>query len=282
MKFKTFISIYYLHRIKKANTIRKIYIFLLLPFIYLINKLFFPIIKNLDHFSLKNDYLFKKDLKFLFQFFNSDKGEFFYNQYQKPVKTEKNLIQGHYYHSFYERYFLKKKGENLNVLELGSFKGNAAAALFFYFRNARIFSGDIFPDLFRYKSKRIKNFYIDTSSQIQITQKLLENDINYDFVIEDAGHYLKDQIISLFMLFPKLKSKGGFIIEELDFPDVRNDMNIQNERPTLKEILNLIQNNIDFTSKYITTRQKKYYIKKFKEISIFKGKFNEIAFIVKK
>ena len=282
MKFKTFISIYYLHRIKKANTIRKIYIFLLLPFIYLINKLFFPIIKNLDHFSLKNDYLFKKDLKFLFQFFNSDKGEFFYNQYQKPVKTEKNLIQGHYYHSFYERYFLKKKGENLNVLELGSFKGNAAAALFFYFRNARIFSGDIFPDLFRYKSKRIKNFYIDTSSQIQITQKLLENDINYDFVIEDAGHYLKDQIISLFMLFPKLKSKGVFIIEELDFPDVRNDMNIQNERPTLKEILNLIQNNIDFTSKYITTRQKKYFIDNFKEISIFKGKFNEIAFIVKK
>lgn len=282
MKFKTFISIYYLHRIKKANTIRKIYIFLLLPFIYLINKLFFPIIKNLDHFSLKNDYLFKKDLKFLFQFFNSDKGEFFYNQYQKPVKTEKNLIQGHYYHSFYERYFLKKKEENLNVLELGSFKGNAAAALFFYFRNARIFSGDIFPDLFRYKSKRIKNFYIDTSSQIQITQKLLENDINYDFVIEDAGHYLKDQIISLFMLFPKLKSKGVFIIEELDFPDVRNDMNIQNERPTLKEILNLIQNNIDFTSKYITTRQKKYFIDNFKEISIFKGKFNEIAFIVKK
>jgi hypothetical protein len=282
MKFKTFISIYYLHRIKKANTIRKIYIFLLLPFIYLINKLFFPIIKNLDHFSLKNDYLFKKDLKFLFQFFNSDKGEFFYNQYQKPVKTEKNLIQGHDYHSFYERYFLKKKEENLNVLELGSFKGNAAAALFFYFRNARIFSGDIFPDLFRYKSKRIKNFYIDTSSQIQITQKLLENDINYDFVIEDAGHYLKDQIISLFMLFPKLKSKGVFIIEELDFPDVRNDMNIHNERPTLKEILNLIQNNIDFTSKYITTRQKKYFIDNFKEISIFKGKFNEIAFIVKK
>mgnify|MGYP006094559839 FL=1 len=282
MKFKTFISIYYLHRIKKATNFRKIYIFLLLPFVYLINKFFFPKIKNLDYYSLKNDYLFKKDLKFLFQFFNSDKGEFFYNQYQKPIKKEKNRIHGHYYHSFYEKYFSKKKEDNLNVLELGSFKGNAAAALFFYFRNAKIFSGDIFPDLFTYKSKRIKNFYIDTSSEIQITQELLKNNISYDFIIEDAGHYLKDQIISLFMLFPKLKSKGVFVIEELDFPDVRNDMNIHNEKPTLKKILSLIKSDTDFTSKYISTNEKKYFIENFKEISIFKGKFNEIAFIEKK
>ena len=79
MKFKTFVAIYYLHRIKKASFIKKIYIFFLLPFVYLVNKLFFPKIKNLDYYSLKNNYLFTKDLKFLFQFFNSDKGEFFYN-----------------------------------------------------------------------------------------------------------------------------------------------------------------------------------------------------------
>ena len=115
-----------------------------------------------------------------------------------------------------------------------------------------------------------------------ITEKLLKNDISYDFIIEDAGHYLKDQIISLFMLFPKLKSKGVFVIEELDFPDVRNDMNIHNEKPTLKKILDLIKNDTDFTSKYITTSEKKYFIDNFKEINIFKGKSNEIAFIEKK
>ena len=169
-----------------------------------------------------------------------------------------------------------------DILELGSFKGNAAAALFFYFKNASIFSGDIFPDLFTYKSKRIKNFYIDTSSKIEITQKLLENNINYNFIIEDAGHYLKDQIISLFTLFPKLKSKGVFIIEELDFPDVRDDMNIHNEKPTLKKILNSIKNNMDFNSKYITNNEKKYFLDNFNEINIFKGKYNEIAFIIKK
>ena len=148
MKFKTFVLIYQLHRIQKANLLRKIYIILILPFIYLINKFFYPKIVDLDSYALKNDYLFKKDLSFLFQFFNSDKGEFFYNQYQKPLKKEEKLISGHCYHSFYERYFTSKKKNNLNILELGSFKGNASAALFFYFKNANIFSGDIFPDLF--------------------------------------------------------------------------------------------------------------------------------------
>ena len=39
----------------------------------------------------------------------------------------------------------------------------------------------------------------------------------------------KDQIISLFMLFKKLNQGGFFIIEELDFPETRKDMNLYNE-----------------------------------------------------
>jgi len=111
---------------------------------------------------------------------------------------------------------------------------------------------------------------------------LLTKDISYDFIIENAGHYLKDQIISLFVLFPKLKSKGIFVIEERDFPDTRIDMNVHNEKPTLRDILNIIKNNNDFDSKYITTDEKNYFINNFKKINIFKGKYNEIAFIEKK
>ena len=152
----------------------------------------------------------------------------------------------------------------------------------FYFKNAHISSGDIFPDLFTYKSKRIKNFFIDTSSELQIQNKIVNKDEYFDFIIEDAGHYLKDQIISLFILFKKLKPEGIFIVEELDFPDIRNDMNVEKEKPTLREILYLIKENKEFYSKYINDNDKKYFIDNFKEINIFKGKFNEIAFIKKK
>jgi hypothetical protein len=282
MKFKSFYKIYYEHRINKASIFLKIYIFLTLPFNYLTNKFYYPKIINLDMFSNSNQYLFKKDLGFLFQFFNSDKGEKFVNQYDKPIYKNKSTIKGHSYHLFYENFFKYKKNEKIDFLEIGAFKGNAAAAFYFYFKECNIISCDLFPDLFLYRSKKIKNFQIDSSSEFQLKKKILDKDYKFDIIVEDAGHFFKDQIISLFILFKTLKSKGLFVIEELDFPDKRKDMNLYNERPTLRQILNLIKQNQDFNSKYITSEQKEYFLNNFKEIQIFKGQFNEIAFITKK
>ena len=59
-------------------------------------------------------------------------------------------------------------------------------------------------------------------------------------------------------------------------------MNILNERPTLRDILINIQEKKDFHSKYIKEEDKKYFLDHFKDIKIFKGRFNEIVFIRKK
>ena len=153
---------------------------------------------------------------------------------------------------------------------------------FFYFSNSKIISGDIFPDLFRYNSNRISNIYLDNSSDQIIEDKILNKKIKFDIIIEDAGHYFKDQIISLFMLFKTLNSKGVFVVEELEFPNLRKDMNLSEEKPTLRDILNLIIKGKDFSSKYITDEQKKYFLQNYKTIEIFKGRTSEIAFITKK
>ena len=167
-------------------------------------------------------------------------------------------------------------------MEIGSFYGNAAAAFFYYFKNSKIYSGDIFPDLFRYNSERLENFYINSSREDSLNRDLLSKNINFDIIIEDASHSLKDQIISLFMLFKKLSSEGLFIVEELDFPETRKDMNLKNEYPDLKQILISIKSNKDFNSKYINNLDKKYFLENFKTIEIFKSKFNEVAVIQKK
>ena len=282
MKFLTFYKTYYSHRIKKASVFLKYFIFLSLPLNYALNKILYPKLKNLDNFAKKNDYLYEKELGFLFQHFNSDKGELFVNQYDKPLKSKKELKTGHSYHKFYEKYFKPIKNQSLDILEIGSFKGNATAAFYFYFKNSHITSCDLYPDFFLYKSKRIKQFKIDNSSERELNSNILEKNINFDIIIEDAGHYFKDQIISLFILFRCLKSGGIFVVEELDFPDTRDDMNVSKEKPSLKEILSLIEQNKDFTSKYITNDQKEYFLNNFKNIEIFKGQYNEIAFITKK
>lgn len=282
MNIKTFYTIYYRHRIQKANLLLKIYILLILPIRYLLNIPFLPKKINLDEHSKSNIELFKKNLDYLFEYFNSDKGDYYINQYMQPIKKKNKRIDAHGYSKIYERYFEKIRNANLNVLELGSFYGNAAGAFFYYFKNSSIYSGDICPDLFRYKSQRLKNFYINTSSEISIKKDLIDNQRIFNVIIEDASHTLKDQIISLFMLFKILSPKGIFICEELDFPETRKDMNINNEYPDLKNILKAIKSNRDFNSKYIKEEDKKYFLDNFNTIEIFKGKINEVAVIQKK
>ena len=282
MKFNTFFKIYFNHRFEKAKFLLKLYILLILPFKYLYNLFHFPKKVDLDILEKNNFELKNKDLNKLFEYFNSDKGENFEDQYVQPSKRKKERIKGHGYAKFYENCFYSLKNKSNNILEIGSFHGNASAAIFFYFKNSKIYAGDIFPDLFRYKSKRIKNFYVDSSNENSIYSNIINQGINFDIIIEDASHMLKDQIISLFSMFRILKKEGLFIIEELDFPDTRDDMNKNKEKPTLKEILNCIINNKDFNSKYINEKDKEYLLKNILSIEIKKGNFNEFAIIKKK
>ena len=282
MKLKTFYSLFYRHRIKKASFSRKIYLILIIPIKYIVNFFYFKKKINLDKFSIKNNFLFNKDLNYLFEYFNSDKGKKFTNQYTQPSQKNSNIVKAHGYSKFYEKIFCTIKDEKINIMEIGSFYGNASAALFFYFKNANIFGADINPDMFVYKSKRIKTLCVDSSSNESIKSKIIDLDISFKVIIEDASHMLKDQIISLFMLFPTVKSGGYFIIEELDFPETREDMRINQVFPALKTILENIVNKKNFKTPYIDEKSKNYFLNNFDYIKIYKGNMNEIAIIKKK
>ena len=282
MKFNTFYKIFYEHRVKKANILLKAYLVIILPFKYLVNLPFVPKKINLDQLEKNNPILQKKSLNYLFNFFNSDKGDLYEYQYDQPLKNKKEKVQAHGYAKFYEDYFKNIKNEKLKILEIGSFYGNASASLFFYFKNAFLYAGDIFPDLFRYKSTRVKNFFVNSSEEVSIKDNIITKNIKFNIIIEDASHSFKDQIISLFLLFKSLEPKGLFIIEELDFPDIRKDMNLKDEHPTLREILNKVKKSLNFYSEYVSPEDKKYFMENFDSIEVFKGNFNEIAIIRKK
>ena len=282
MKIKTFYSLFYRHRIQKASLIRKLYLFLIFPIKYSFNFFYFEKKINLDKFSIRNKFLFEKDLNYLFEYFNSDKGETFTNQYTQPSKKNLDIIKAHGYSKFYDEIFYSIKNDKINIIELGSFYGNAAAALFFYFENAKIFGADINPDMFKYRSERIRTLCVDSSSKESIQNEITNLNISFKIIIEDASHMLKDQIISLFMLFPTVESGGYFIVEELDFPELREDMRLNQDFPDLKTILNNILNKKDFKSPYIDDKSKDYFLNNFEYIKIFRGNMNEIAIIKKK
>ena len=282
MKLRTFYRIYYRHRVKKASIILKIYLLVIIPLKYFINFLYLPKKKDLDIFSKNHAHLFNKDLNFLCEFFNSDKGEKFKNQYDKPSINNKKEVVSHGYAKIYEKYFYKYKEKELNIIELGSFYGNASAALFFFFKNSQIYSADINPDMYVYSSKRLENFFADTSSRSSIENDIIKKNIKFDLIIEDASHMLKDQIISLFILFKILKPGGYFIIEEVDFPEKREDMRANQEFPDLKTILKKINNKENFESKYIKQDEKSYFLNNVDFIKFYRGNINEFAIVKKK
>ena len=153
---------------------------------------------------------------------------------------------------------------------------------YFYFRNSKIFGADINPDMYLYKSERVKNFFLDNSERISLDRNLINKKINFDIIIEDASHMLKDQIISLFMLFKLLRPGGIFIIEEIDFPEKKLNMREDQEPPDLKSILKNILLQKEFFSNYIKDEEKNYFLNNYKSIDFFKGNYNEIVFIKKK
>ena len=282
MKLKTFYNIFYRHRIQKASNFLRLYLYIALLIKYIVNLYYLPKKKNLDNFSEKNSYLFKKDLNFLCEFFNSDKGENFKNQYAQPLKQDSKKIIAHGYAKIYEKYLKDNKDGVLNIIELGSFYGNASAAFFFYFKNAKIYSADINPDMYLYSSKRLNNFFTDTSSRSSIEKNIINKNIKFDLIIEDASHMLKDQIISLFTLFRTLNSGGLFIVEEIDFPEKREDMRINQDFPDLKTILKKIMNKENFNSKYISENEKLFFLDNVETIKFYSGNINEIVVIKKK
>lgn len=282
MNLKTFYKIYYRHRILKASVFLKIYLFFSIIIKYFLNLFFFPKKTNLDNLYFKKKFLTDKNLNFLFEYFNSDKGEKYYDQYKQPYQQTKEIITAHGYAKYYEKYFSDIKNKKLNIIEIGSFYGHASAALFFYFKNAFICSADINPDMYIYTSKRIKNFFLNSSSENSIKKNLIDKDITFDIIIEDASHMLKDQIISLFMLFKILNPGGYFIVEEIDFPEKRDDMRINQDLPDLKTILTKINLNQDFKSRYISEDEKKYFLSNFEKITFYNGNFNEFVIIKKK
>ena len=87
MKLNTFYNIYYRHRIVKAKFILKIYIFLSLPFSYLINLIYIPKIINLD--QINKDKFTEFNLDMLLEYFGSDKAKEFLISTQNQHKEKK-------------------------------------------------------------------------------------------------------------------------------------------------------------------------------------------------
>ena len=231
--------------------------------------------KNLDKLSIKKKEFFDKDLSFLFDYFNS-------------------FRQEHSYAEVYHENLKEFKNKKLEILEIGLAKGDGLASFYFYFPNSNLVGLDNNPFRIRFKSKRIRNVYIDISSK-KILENLTEHlGQTFDLIIEDCSHKLIDQILCFNENFKNLKKGGFYIIEDLNFPEIHEMYNPTNEKVNLKTILKKIELKQPIESNYIEKDDIEYIKNNIENIKFYKCKnkknyliagicdYSEIAFIKKK
>ena len=135
----------------------------------------------------------------------------------------------HGYTNYYEKLFNDSKNKKINLLELGIFRGDSIKMWNEYFDNGNIYCIDylgpensmtensIFQEetINNLKNKSDKIYpYICDQTDSTTLNKIFKN-IDFDFIIDDASHTQKETLLSLGILFQKLKPNGIYIIEDM-------------------------------------------------------------------
>ena len=230
---------------------------------------------NIDfHENIDNSSLDK-----LFTLYNTDKANL----------VDNGTKQGHGFAEFYEKKLnLFRNKDKINILEIGSFSGASAAAFSKYFQNSQIYCLDINLLNFKFSSKRIHVFGMNSSNS-KMMVKFLDKinffkQINFfDIIIDDGSHILSDQLSALNFFYKYVGKEGFYIIEDYKLLDHYNHLKDIIDI-SIEELANNIKNKKNFNSKIISNDTINDMIQNNKNIFEYRGntKKSDIIFFEKK
>ena len=274
MKFNDFIFNYrscLFSLIKQERYFSLVKRLFLLPYKYLIS-IFRDIFlnKNIDKINFKNN-----SLDEYFKYFDCDKS---------------SLVHG--YNKFYDDEFKNFQKLKINILEFGIHFGASQASFSKYFPDSVIIGVDKNPYFKKFFSKKIRSLYCDVSDKysLHLLREYLKEEI--DIIIDDASHIPDHQLNTFVQMFRMLKSKGIYVIEELDifqsFPESYNK-NLDNNESEIRNFLYTIKDKPSEIKTFIKNENILSLVKDIEWVKILRGNYivnnrnvSEIAFIKKK
>jgi hypothetical protein len=172
-------------------------------------------------------------------------------------KTDKGT-SCHLYTEVYEYFFLPLKYKALKVCEIGVAEGASIKMLRDFFPNAVIYGIDV-QDMTSLNSDRMKIFIADQADRNQLKSFTDACGGDFDIIIDDGGHTMKQQQVSFAYLFPYLKRGGYYIIEEVQSSiysvyGTRYEVERNEENATLTMINNFMRTG-QIKSKYMTPEE---------------------------
>ena len=170
---------------------------------------------GLELLSLGSD---SANLFFKKAFYSGEKWKFFlkndlYNYFQAN-KSYLRLHKWIHYFKVYDRFFAPFRNKEIKFLEIGVFGGGSLAMWKNYFgAKAKICGIDINPECKQYESEGI-SIYIGDQADRDFLENVAENEVNFDLILDDGGHTMNQQIVSLETLFKYLKKGGIYMVED--------------------------------------------------------------------
>ena len=211
---------------------------------------------NLDKKKLKN-----KSLTQLFQIYNTDKAKF----YTRLSFKDKS----HNYGPHYDKMFKQFKDKELNILEIGSFRGASTAAFHNFFNKSIIYALDRDKKIFQYKSKRIKFYKLDYMNKLDVEKFIKKHQNFFDIIIDDGGHFKSHILNNLKNFFSCLKSDSFYVIE--DFGLKFNYLHDLPTEPSVYKFIKTIKSKVTYKSKIINKSLQNKIINKVDFIKVYKG-----------
>ena len=180
----------------------------------------------------------------------------------------------------------------MEILEFGIHFGASQAAFSKYFSDSEIIGVDKNPYFKKFFSKNIRSLYCDVSNKhsLHLLREYLKGDM--DIIIDDASHIPDHQLKTFLQTFSILKSKGIYVIEELDifqsFPESYNK-NFDNTESEIRNFLYLIKDKSPDIERTIKNKEILNLVENIEWVKILRGSYvvnnknvSEIAFIKKK
>jgi len=117
-----------------------------------------------------------------------------------------------HYFDIYHKHFSKFQNKSPIILEIGVYKGGSLDMWNYYFDNkCTIYGVDINPECKQYEKDNKFIFIGDQESEE--FWKWAEN-IEFDIIIDDGGHFMNQQIKSFEILYNKVKDNGVYLCED--------------------------------------------------------------------
>lgn len=120
-----------------------------------------------------------------------------------------------HYFDVYHRHFAAYRDRPITVVELGVYHGGSLQMWKHYFGSqARIVGVDINPACKALEEDRIE-IHIGDQGDADFLRRLCSEVGDFDVLIDDGGHLMRQQIVTFEQMFPRLAPDGVYLVEDL-------------------------------------------------------------------